>query len=287
MLNRQRVVLELLGQANRPVTKLELVKWAFLLRKETESGGGSSFYDFVPYHYGPYSFAMTREVETLANIGYVREHEKCWKTGDFTCDEGKLPAKVSRDVLRIIRRLEKKSIDDVLGYVYRTYPAFTVNSKRERLAPRKSAAPKVYTAGYEGLQIDGFLNLLVQSGIERLLDVRRNPVARRYGFHKSTLARLCALIGIIYEHIPELGIASDERRSLASLADYSALFETYERRTLTMERLMVERTAQLIVEKPSVLVCMEADPCFCHRSRLAAAVAKITGLPVVHLGSQE
>lgn len=286
MLSRQRVLLEMLRQANRPVTKLELVKWAFLLRKETESGGGSSFYQFVPYHYGPYSFAMTREIEALADTGYVRERENCWELGSFSCDEEKLPAKVSLDVLRIIRRLEKKQVSDVIGYVYRTYPTFTVNSKRERLAPRKSAVPQVYTAGYEGLQIDGFLNLLVQSGIERLLDVRRNPVARRYGFHKSTLTRLCVSLGISYEHIPELGIASEERRSLESAADYLALFETYERRTLTMEKLAVERIARLVIEKPSVLVCMEANPCFCHRSYLAAAVARMTRRPIVHLDSQ-
>ena len=28
---------------------------------------------------------------------------------------------------------------------------------------------------YEGLQIDGFLNILLEAGIERVIDVRHNP----------------------------------------------------------------------------------------------------------------
>lgn len=283
MLNRQKVLMEMLHRARRPVSRLELTKWAFVLRQETGTNGGPSFYDFVPYHYGPYSFALVREVETLIAEGYINESDNAWKLGRTPCNRDTLPAAVSRDIDRVVRRLSLKPINELMNYVYRSYPAFTVNSKRERLAPRPSAEPMVYTAGYEGLQVDGFLNLLVQSGISRLVDVRRNPVARRYGFHKSTLNRLCGLIGICYEHVPELGIASDQRQSLESPADYSMLFESYERNTLTSENVAVERVARLIVESPSVLVCMEADPCFCHRSRLASEVAERTGLPVVHL----
>ena len=53
MLNRQKALLAMIQQAGRPVQRMELTQWAFLLRNETESHGGPAFYDFVPYHCGP------------------------------------------------------------------------------------------------------------------------------------------------------------------------------------------------------------------------------------------
>ena len=58
MLNRQKCVLYLIERARRPVTHLELTAWAFLLAHEMPSGGGSAFYDFLPYQYGPFSFTL-------------------------------------------------------------------------------------------------------------------------------------------------------------------------------------------------------------------------------------
>jgi uncharacterized protein (DUF488 family) len=110
-------------------------------------------------------------------------------------------------------------------------------------------------------------------------------VARRYGFHGSTLGRLCGELGLDYLHFPELGIASEERRSLASPADYEALFVRYGRTTLRRERGAVREVARLSAEKPSVLVCFEADPARCHRTLVAKAVSRETGLPVRHVGA--
>ena len=75
--------------------------------------------------------------------------------------------------------------------------------------------------------MDGFLNLLVQSGIRRLVDVRNNPISRRYGFHKATLGRLCGFLDIDYQHVPELGIQPVLRQTWRSAADYEVLFGRY------------------------------------------------------------
>lgn len=45
---------------------------------------------------------------------------------------------------------------------------------------------------------------------------------------KGTLSKACEGVGIRYEHLPELGIASDERRNLETQADYDALFAQYD-----------------------------------------------------------
>lgn len=278
MLNRQKVLLGFLLEAGRPVGKIELMKWAFALRHDTASRGGPSFFDFLPYHLGPYSFTLDREMDALAAQGYVRAVDAGWMLADPTAAAGP----VGPDVRHVVRRYASVSVDDLLDDIYSRYPAYTVNSRRQKLAARVTAPLAVYTAGYEGVQVDGFLNTLVQTGVRRLIDVRSNPIARRYGFHKSTLSALCRKLDIEYAHLPELGIASEVRREKGS--DLPGLFGHYESVIIPSNDRGVETVSTLVREGPSVLVCMEAEPVCCHRSRLAAVVAERTGLPVVHLG---
>ena len=70
MLNLQKTLLRLLTSAQRPVGRLELTRLAFLLREEMSSQGGSTFYDFLPYKHGPFSFCLylTPQSPHLASI---------------------------------------------------------------------------------------------------------------------------------------------------------------------------------------------------------------------------
>jgi len=52
-----------------------------------------------------------------------------------------------------------------------------------------AGAPGVCTIGYEGSSLEGYLNRLLHAGVTLLCDVRRNPLSRKYGFSKSTLAK--------------------------------------------------------------------------------------------------
>lgn len=179
------------------------------------------------------------------------------------------------------------STEELIKHVYSDYPWFTINA--EKPENRKEKRPKgdcaIYTAGYEGLQIDAFLNILLKAGIQQVIDVRFNPVARRYGFHKSTLARLCGNLRIQYRHVPEVGIPSESRANLQQAADYKKLFQNYKQEVLSVQQDSVKTISEWVASKPSVLVCMEADPCFCHRSHLAEKIAKHTGLTINHLTS--
>jgi len=286
MLNRQKTLLLLLESAQRPVSKMELTKWAFILREEMPSQGGSAFYDFLPYKQGPFSFCLYREMDALIRNGYVEDGD-AWATTNLA-DElvQSLPQKVRRDGQRVVQRFAQKPVNRVVEYVRSTYPRFMVDNAEEEKG-RPLAPPAVYTAGYEGLSVDAFLDRLVQNGIQRIIDVRNNPVARRYGFHKSTLARLGGRVGVQYVHVPELGIPSALRRELSSREDYDSLFDRYTRETLASETCAIDRVARLMAEKASVLICMEADPRFCHRSRLAETVLQETGLPVRDLGCRK
>lgn len=285
MLNRQKLLILLLKLADRPVSRIELTKWCFLLRSEGETSGGPAFYDFVPYLYGPFSFALYQEAEKLVAQNLLRDDgDNHWSLNYQVAASVGTPGRdIERDAIRLISRFGKKDADFLIDYVYERYPAFTVNSKLRKLEARPEAIPAVFTAGYEGLSIDGFLNLLIVSGIRRLIDVRKNPIARRYGFHKSTLQRLTKRLEIEYVHLPELGIPSEDRQSLVDQEAYDTLFDKYENTVLRNERQAIEQVKRLVTELPSVLVCMESEPNCCHRSRLAAAVSKSTKLPIKHL----
>lgn len=282
MLNRQKALLQLIHLAGGQIDRLVLTKWAFLIRQETESRGGTSFYDFVPYQFGPFSFVLYQEVEKLVSYGYLKEAgPSTWALGDVSSPSVDGP--IQRDLVSVVSRFRELSVEKLLEYVYDRYPLFTINSKRKQLVERRIAPLAVYTAGYEGKSVDSFLNGLTATGISHLIDVRMNPIARRYGFHRSTLARLCAKLEIKYSHVPSLGIASEYRQQLSSDEDYQELFRKYESTTLKAESVAIDEVSKWVELTPSVLVCMEADPSCCHRARLAEPVSLNTGLPIVHL----
>ncbi len=283
MLNRQKAVLEFLKTADRPVLRTELTKWSFLLRHEYDSNGGSAFYDFVPYKLGPFSFSLYQEVGKLEDQSYVVcDGDTSWTVGrsiPFKSPD----SSVQRDISRIVKRFGDWNTEKLLDYVYDAYPGYTVNSNRKKLAKRATAEPTVFTAGYEGLSVDAFLNRLVENGVRQLIDVRHNPIARRYGFHRSTLQRLTGNLDIDYVHIPELGIQSALRQNLNTMDDRTELFDQYEKTTLATNEEALDRVAKLMMEKPSVLVCMEAEAVCCHRSRVAESIAERTSLPIRNL----
>lgn len=277
----------MLRQAGGSASRLELVKWAFLVSRETSSAGGPSFYQFVPYRHGPYSFTLDHEATTLLHNGWLEEpNERTWKLSDYARNTGfHLPSILCHDVTRVVCAYGRMPVDELIDSIYSRYPWFTVNAaatskKRQR---RPVAPPAVYTIGYEGLLIDSFLDALMRNGIWCLIDVRNNPVSRVYGLHQTRLRQLCAYLQIEYRHLPELGISPARREGLHHQSEYEALLSFYERSILPRERQSVEHLAQAMRGTPAALVCYEADPSRCHRSRLAAAVGRLTDLPVIHL----
>lgn len=287
MLNRQKAVLLLLKQAGRTVSPVQLMKWSFLLANETPSHGGSTFYAFVPYQYGPYSFTLEQEKDVLVRDRLLeitaQGHLRLTPAGRQA--ELKLAGDVPQDVRYITSTYGDWSAQALIELVYEKYPWYTINSQLpgQRRTTPPVAECAIYTMGYEGLTADAFLNRMLEAGMQRIIDVRNNPVSRRYGFHKSTLSRLATLLGLEYVHVPELGIPSAERGQLESFAQYQKLFRGYEAElpnAIEQQRMV----GRLLEEKPGVLVCMEADPRFCHRSVLAQALTQVVDLPIKHLG---
>lgn len=290
---RQKMILSLLKQAGHPLPRTVLVKLAFLLRQETVVKEESSFYDFVPYKYGPFSFTLYRELGNLQQYGYLASGESSIALSESAPDLAidmttRLPKSIQSAIADVLGRYGKLSQEALVQSVYTRYPWYALNSElpERRLIsiqrPKKSA-PAVYTTGYEGRSVDAFFNDLMERGIEVVIDVRANPVSRKYGFSRLRLGDLCERLGFEYRHMPNLGIPSVARAGLSDFDSYQRLLNQYEQTMLPEHPADIEELGRILCRRSSVLVCVEKDVRCCHRSRLANAVAAATGLEVVHL----
>ncbi len=280
MLARQKIILNLIKKKGRPISRLQIVKWAFILSKINSRPSYRTFYEFVPYLYGPFSFNLYHEISTLIKNGYLTEIKEHF----IELGEADLPEvcnNLEYDIDTFLKSYGELNNNQLLNYVYKNYPWFTINSlkTKNRRMKKPKAQRAIYTTGYEGLQVDKFLNLLLKNGIEQVIDVRRNPTSRRYGYHKSTLLSLCQKITLGYEHFCELGITGKDRANLNTSSDYDRVFNKYEKETLSNQSL-VDSVIKLITAKPSVIICSEKNPAYCHRTILAKRLEKITGLPI-------
>ena len=267
------------------MSRLRLVKLAFIVSRERDVPR-TGVYEFVPYRRGPFSFTLYHDLRGLAKDGWVAEAEHGIElTQASDLETAFLDSKFVDHIDRVSGRFRGIDTSALVDRVYRDHPWFTVNSEAtaKRAVDRPKAEPAVYTVGYEGIMVDGLLDLLLRTGVERLIDVRRNPIARRYGFHKSTLDRLCADVRIEYVHVPALGIPPALRANLGDRDSYDRLFSRYEREILPTASASVLRVGEMIEERPSALMCMEADHTLCHRSRLAALVSQQIELPIKEL----
>jgi uncharacterized protein (DUF488 family) len=140
------------------------------------------------------------------------------------------------------------------------------------------------TIGYEGRTLDEYLAILRDAGCTLLCDVRRNPFSRKPGFSKRALAEACAGAGIRYEHMPELGIASADRRGVDTAADVAALFARYRHDAMPRLGSAIDRIAAWVASGERVaLTCFERAPDQCHRHIVAEAVVARTSATLQNL----
>lgn len=285
---RHKILLEVLLEAPRVPTRTELMKWIFLIKQETELRDDPSFYEFVPYKYGPFSFTIYRDIDELSRFGYLNGDQLRLKTALLPAareNVDSLSEGIRQSVRNILALYASLPQPRLVRQIYEKYPWFASKSQLQAKAPTTNPKrrPAVFTAGYEGESIEAFFQKLLKAGIERVVDVRNNPVSRKYGFSKTTMDRLGKNLDLDYVHLPALGIPPSYRRSLNTFDDYQDLMGHYERSFLPNAREAKAQAVGLLRDRPSALVCFEADVRCCHRGRLANALSTETGLEVVHL----
>jgi hypothetical protein len=288
LFDRQRLLLALVDALGGAAAGTDFQKLLFLYTREWED---EPSFDFVPYQYGSFSFSSYADKRKLIERGLLEDDAARWAL----TDTGRLAVRRESALLDRTRRFaaaHPRRGDALIADMYRRYPYYATRSKiTERVLPTASdrnaiaaarPAPKnagVVTIGYEGRSLEAYLNALLQDAVTLLCDVRRNPLSRKYGFAKSTLSKACENVGIRYEHLPELGIASEQRRELVTQADYDALFDDYERTSLPRQGAALEKIFGWVRNENQrvALTCYEAEPCQCHRHCVAEALARLGG----------
>ncbi|MDR9756302.1 MAG: DUF488 family protein [Thermoanaerobacterales bacterium] len=263
---RQRFLLAFIRQLHDGVTATDLQKLVFLYTMKE----GSDFYEFIPYKFGPYSFQLAEDVNILRRDGYLFIESRPGGTKIQAIGEYPQESAFSIASERGINLIRK---------TYREYPYYAINSeitdrlfhgneaeciKKEKKNYTKSGQV-LFTIGYEGKSIEGFINTLIQNDVRLLCDVRKNPVSRKFGFSKRKLVHITETVGIGCVHMPDLGIESHKRSSLETVDDYKCLFRGYAKTLLNLKP-QLERLYSLLNEHDRIaLMCYEKDADMCHR----------------------
>ncbi len=293
--DRQKRLLAFLDALGGDVGALDFQKLLLLYCLEGEP---TPTYEFVPYQFGGFSFTSYADKRRLIDQELLVDQEPVWKITPAGRAAARVAPAIRLGMDQFARREAGLRGEALVAASYRRHPYYAIHSKMadRLLAGDSSARVAIHSArpapgpaglctiGYEGRSLEGYLNELLRAGVTLLCDVRRNPLSRKYGFSKGTLARGCRGVGLRYEHLPELGIASDERRDLHTQADYDQLFANYARETLPRETHALSQIQAWIGAGDRVaLTCFERLPGQCHRHCVAQALEPALGRRALHL----
>jgi uncharacterized protein (DUF488 family) len=144
----------------------------------------------------------------------------------------------------------------------------------------------VYTIGYEGTDIERFIQTLKYIGVTTLADVRAVALSRKKGFSKKALQARLLEEGIRYTHFVELGDPKPGRDA-ARAGRYDAFRKIYLRHLERAEsEAALQSLAAHVTNEPTCLLCFERDPSVCHRSLIANRLASC-GFATFHLYGDE
>ena len=284
---RQRRILALLDAFGGRVHQADFQKLMFLYCQEQGEG-----YDFVPHKHGALSYTLDAEMRKLQERGFLEDDEDWRLTA-----EGRRVAQPERDMYvdDFVARHPARG-DALVAESYRRFPYHATRSEiidrvlsndteaRQLVAaerPSSCLGGGLWTIGYEGKSLEGYLDTLLRNGVTLLCDVRRNPVSRKYGFSRRTLDASCNGVGIDYEHLPKLGIPVTQRSSLNSDTDYDELFDDYRRKLPSQEGELNIISGWIKAGECVALTCYERLPEQCHRHCVADAISDRMESPLV------
>lgn len=293
MFYRRKIIMAILQkwQSNLPLTDFQKILFLFSQKQDNPS------FEFVPYLFGGFSFLSYTDKRTMIKYGMLKNDENKWITNDNSDFISLLDAKDKNNLDNLYSEINELHGDKLVRYVYTKYPYYAIKSQKLHILSENERREvmkykpninnfELFTIGYEGKSIEAYLNLLIKNDIRVLCDVRKNPISMKYGFSKNQLIESTKKVGIIYVHIPQLGIDSKKRQNLNSKDDYIKLFEDYEKKTLPRQNAALQSIENLIkIHRRIALTCFEADPEFCHRNRVASALLNLPNwnYPLQHL----
>ena len=284
MFYRRKLILALLELFGGELEKIRLQKLLFLFSQKQVKPE----YEFIPYKYGCYSYSANADLTTMVTKNQLSETNSSFIKTEKIPYLRLLKPEDQTKLKGIVSLYGKMNSDALMKHTYKNFPFWAINSvKAESILSadefeavksqrNKSKNIVLFTIGYEGSSLEGYLNRLLKNGVKVLIDVRNNPLSMKYGFSKTLLKRYCESIGIAYMHFPEVGIQSDKRQELNTQADYDKLFKQYRNDNLSKTKDSQSNILNILkTHKKIALTCFEADICQCHRKHLAEAIVEL------------
>lgn len=201
-------------------------------------------------------------------------------------------------IARTVKQYASWSTRDIVHESYRLLPQTALRSEMAadllsgaelqavQATKPKPSAPGLYTIGYEGLDIDAFLNKLLGAGITLLCDVRRNAQSMKYGYSRKQLEKYCKSAGIRY--LPSSGArhcigetSGTERPRGLPQAVHGVREALPARSGLQQENLLFDVQME---HRVADRCAFKADPDCCHRSHLADSLAGLSAGSYTYLG---
>jgi uncharacterized protein (DUF488 family) len=284
MFYRRKLILALLELFGGELEKIRLQKLLFLFSQKQVKPE----YEFIPYKYGCYSYSANADLTTMVTKNQLSETNSSFIKVEKIPYLRLLKPEDQTKLKGIVSLYGKMNSDALMKHTYKNFPYWAINSVKaesilsadefEAVQSQKNKSKNIvlFTIGYEGSSLEGYLNRLLKNGVKVLIDVRNNPLSMKYGFSKTLLKRYCESIGITYMHFPEVGIQSDKRQELNTQADYDKLFKQYRNDNLSKTKDSQFNILNILMTyKKIALTCFEADVCQCHRKHLAEAIVEL------------
>jgi uncharacterized protein (DUF488 family) len=294
MYYRRKILLSLLHLTGGRLEALKLQKLLFLFCERQAKPA----YEFVPYMYGCFSFQANADLSTLTTFyKKVKEDKNTWELLDSEDYFSQLNAADKTLLKKTLEEFAGFNSESLIKYTYTHHPWYSIRSKiadkylsseeldRVKNLESSEKSARIFTIGYEGKTLEGYINLLLQNGVKALFDVRQNAFSQKYGFSKSQLKNACEGVGIAYLHFPEMGVPSAQRKGKTEAVDFTKVFFDYSVRIKAQKEDLLNLTNTINQFGRVALTCFEKDACDCHRSRLTDHLLSLPGsmIEVQHL----
>ena len=165
MFYRRKIILALLQSFDGHLPKISLQKLLFLFTNKQLKPD----YNFVPYHFGCYSFSANADLTAMVGHGILSENNASFTKLDKENYATTLK-EVDRKILAEIKMTYGKfSINSLMKLTYLNSPYFAINSVKakkiltndqyEKVLKAKPTNNKttLYTIGYEGISLEEYL----------------------------------------------------------------------------------------------------------------------------------
>lgn len=143
--------------------------------------------------------------------------------------------------------------------------------------------PTIFTIGYEGAAQENVIGRLKAAGVATVVDVRAVAASRRAGFSKTILGNSLAAAGMAYVHLRDLGTpkAGRDAARKGRVSEMREIFSNHLQEPAAQFQL--QQLKALATDRPTALLCFEAQACACHRAVLAERLASDDGFRIVNL----